>query len=173
MRMDLRLIPFKHNAWATRAQLDLCRPLSDEQFHRRFEIGCGNLHDTFVHIIGAMDRWADRIAGVPLPPREEDPTQRTVDELSAMLDRAATKLEAVARRIIHDNRVDEMMEFPGPEGQPPYRFHRGTAMVHVTTHGMHHRAQIFNMLRHLGVKQTLDGDAVEWELFTGEYQERA
>jgi hypothetical protein len=29
------------------------------------------------------------------------------------------------------------------------------------------------MLRHLGVKQTFDGDAVEWELFTGEYQERA
>ena len=42
-------------------------------------------------------------------------------------------------------------------------------MVHVTTHGMHHRAQIFNMLRHLGVKQTFDGDAVEWELFTHEY----
>lgn len=168
--MDLRLIPFKHNAWAIRAQLDVCRPLTEEQLHRRFEIGCGNLHDTFVHMIQCMDRWADRIAGVPVPPApSESRPKRTVDELCAMLDRASTKLEAVARRIIEENRLDEMMEFPGPEGEPPYRFHRSTAMVHVTTHGMHHRAQVFNMLRHLGIKQTFDGDTVEWELFTGEY----
>lgn len=162
--MDLRLIPFHHNAWATRQQLEMCRPLTEAQFHRPFEIGCGNLHDTFVHIIGAMDRWADRIAGVPLGPRKEDPTHRSIDELVTMLDRAAAKLEKSARRLIDENRLDEMMEFPGPEGQPPYRFRRASAMVHVTTHGVHHRAQIFNMLRHLGVKQTLDLDPVEWEL---------
>ena len=167
--MDLRLIPFRHNAWATRAQLDLCKPLNEEQFHRRFEIGCGNLHDTFVHIIGAMDRWADRIGGTPLSPSPQGAAKFSVEQLHAMLDRSATKLEAVARRIIDENRLDEMMEFPGPEGEPPYRFRRSTAMVHITTHGMHHRAQIFNMLRQLGVKQTFDGDAVEWELFTGEY----
>ena len=167
--MDLRLIPFRHNAWATRALLDLCRPLGDEQFHRRFDIGCGTLHDTFVHIIGAMDRWADRIGGTPLRPWPEGQGKFSIDELRAMLDRAAEKLEAVARRIIDDNRLDEMMEFPASEGQPPYRFHRSTAMVHVTTHGMHHRAQIFNMLRQLGVKQSLDGDPVEWELMSGEF----
>jgi uncharacterized damage-inducible protein DinB len=116
-----------------------------------------------------MDRWADRIGGTPLSPSPEGQGKFTLEELREMLDRAATKLEAVVRRIIDEDRLDEMMEFPGPEGEPPYRFHRSTAMVHVTTHGMHHRAQIFNMLRHLGMKQTFDGDAVEWELLTNEY----
>ena len=156
--MDLRLIPFRHNAWATRALLEVCRPLSAEQFHRRFEIGCGTLHDTFVHIIGAMDRWAERIVGAPLSSSTEGKGNFSVDQLIAMLERAAAKLEAAARSVIDDDRLDEMMEFPAGEGQPPYRFHRSTAMVHVTTHGMHHRAQIFNMLRQLGIGQSLDGD---------------
>ncbi len=30
-----------------------------------------------------------------------------------------------------------------------HRFALGAALVHVTTHGMHHRAQCLNMLRHL------------------------
>src|SRR5688572_11987478 len=167
--MDLRLIPFRHNAWATRALLDVCRSLTEGQFHRRFGIGCGTLHDTFAHIIGAMDRWADRIGATPLSPSPEGSGKFGIDELCAMLDRAAEKLEAVARRIIDENRLDEVMEFPAGEGRPPYRFHRSTAMVHVTTHGMHHRAQIFNMLRQLGVKQTMDGDPVEWELMSGDY----
>jgi uncharacterized damage-inducible protein DinB len=167
--MDLRLIPFRHNAWATRALLDACRPLAHEQFHSHFEIGCGTLHDTFVHIIGAMDRWAERIGDMPLSPSPEGTKKFNIDELSAMLDRAASKLESVAQRMIDENRLDDMMEFPAGEGQPPYRFHRSTAMVHVTTHGMHHRAQIFNMLRQLGHKQTIDGDPVEWELFANEY----
>ncbi|MEC9374097.1 MAG: DinB family protein, partial [Planctomycetota bacterium] len=29
---------------------------------------------------------------------------------------------------------------------------RAAILTHVTTHGMHHRAQIVNMLRHLGVE---------------------
>ena len=139
--MDIRLIPFRHDLWATRARPESRRPLTEEQFHRTFEIGCGNLHDTFVHIIGAMDRWADRITGIPLGPRDESTSPLTVDQLLEKLNRAATKLEAVARRMIDENRLDEMMEFPGSDGQPPFRFHRATALVHVTTHGMHHRAR--------------------------------
>ena len=37
--------------------------LSDDAWHRRFEIGPGSLHDTLTHIVGAMFRWADRIDG--------------------------------------------------------------------------------------------------------------
>ena len=50
-----------------------------------------------------------------------------------------------------------------PDGST-IQFTRAAAMVHVTTHGMHHRAQALNMLRHLGVKQDQDFDPVEWEL---------
>jgi uncharacterized damage-inducible protein DinB len=48
----------------------------------------------------------------------------------------------------------------------PERFGRGTAMVHIATHGMHHRAQALNMLRRLGVTDLPELDAVAWELRT-------
>jgi uncharacterized damage-inducible protein DinB len=44
----------------------------------------------------------------------------------------------------------------------------GTALVHVTTHGMHHRAQCLNMLRHMGVPGISDRlpeiDPLDWQL---------
>lgn len=48
------------------------------------------------------------------------------------------------------------------------RFEIGAALVHVTTHGMHHRAQCLNMLRHLGVPGISDRlpeiDPLDWQL---------
>ena len=49
-----------------------------------------------------------------------------------------------------------------------HRFTLGAALVHVTTHGMHHRAQCLNMLRHLGVPGVSDRlpeiDPLDWQL---------
>jgi uncharacterized damage-inducible protein DinB len=46
----------------------------------------------------------------------------------------------------------------------PFRFSRRTALVHVCTHGAHHRAQALNMLRHLGVEELPEVDAITWGL---------
>jgi uncharacterized damage-inducible protein DinB len=49
-----------------------------------------------------------------------------------------------------------------------HRFTLGAALVHVTTHGMHHRAQCLNMLRHLGAPGVSDRlpeiDPLDWQL---------
>ena len=63
--------------------------------------------------------------------------------------------------IVDENRLDEMMSVTY-EGRT-WEFTRGTALTHVLTHGMHHRAQIFNMMRKLGVPIDIDGDVIEWE----------
>src|SRR4051812_48567285 len=60
-----------HNLWATRLILDRCRSLTDEQFRRPFPIGPadrGGLCAILSHIVGAMRRWADRIANRPIRP---------------------------------------------------------------------------------------------------------
>jgi uncharacterized damage-inducible protein DinB len=167
--MDIRLIPFRHNQFATARLLLHCGSLTAQQLHEPFEIGPGTIHETFLHIIEAMDRWADRLADRDPGPRSPEGAQYTPDELLAMLDAAAAKLEQVARNILQDGREHEWMTFPRPGGGDPYRFHRASAMVHVTTHGMHHRAQIMNMLRRLGAPYDMDGDTIEWELYSGEY----
>jgi uncharacterized damage-inducible protein DinB len=40
---------------------------------------------------------------------------------------------------------------------------RGAVLTHVTTHGMHHRAQCVNMLRQLGADIPLNS-VIEWML---------
>ncbi len=161
MKTTARLL--QHNAWATRVLLERCRSLTSQQFQQPFDIGPGSLHDTLRHIIGAMFRWSDRIADRPVRESiEKNPTPQTPDELLALLDRAGRELEEVASRVNREGRYDEMMQ---AEFRPE-RFTRGTAMVHVLTHGMHHRAQALNMLRRLGVTDLPDLDAIEWELRT-------
>ena len=159
----------EHNHWATRRLLEACRSLAPEQFHARFDIGPGSMHDTLRHIIGAMRRWADRIDQRELRPSiEQDPSPRNVEELSSLLDEAAGDVGGIARRIERSNRLDESFEFVIRGWKGTFRVTFGTALVHLMTHGVHHRAQCLNIMRRLGVAadQLPEIDAIEWELHT-------
>jgi uncharacterized damage-inducible protein DinB len=160
-------ILLKHDRWATRRVLEACVPLPPEQFSRRFDIGPGSLHDTITHVIAAMRRWHDRLAEVRLRPSIDRPlagglpgdvgyTLRTPADLLELHEAAAEEFAACAAAciapggrclasVIH-------VEFDGK----PYTFTRGAVLVHVATHGMHHRAQCLNMLRQLGVYPVID-----------------
>jgi uncharacterized damage-inducible protein DinB len=130
-------------------------------------MGPGSLHDTLTHIIGAMFRWADRIDG---PPREvrpsiEDGSRRTPTELMTLLDGAAADLAASAERA----RAGGLeIACDVTLGGTTYRFTLGAMLIHVTTHGMHHRAQCLNMLRQLAVPGISDRlpeiDVLEWQI---------
>jgi predicted O-methyltransferase YrrM/uncharacterized damage-inducible protein DinB len=167
---DPLAISLEHNAWATREVLRACEKLTDDAWHRRFEIGPGSLHDTITHIVGAMFRWADRIDGPPrvVRPSIEDGSRRTPAELRALLDLAAADLAATAARAQArglSTALDVTL------GGTPYRFTLGAMLMHVATHGMHHRAQCLNMLRHLAVPGVSDAlpeiDLLEWEATRG------
>ena len=170
------LIALEHNSWATREVLRACAVLDDSQWHRRFEMGPGSLHDTLTHIVGAMFRWADRIDGPPrvVRPSIEDGTRRTPAELMTLLDGAAPDLAASAERARArglETALDVTL------GGQAYRFTLGAMLVHVTTHGMHHRAQCLNMLRQLAVPGVSDRlpeiDVLEWQLgSTAAFQNR-
>ena len=162
-------ILLRHDAWATREVLRACSGLTDEQWHRRFEIGPGSLHDALTHVVGAMLRWADRIDGPPteLRPSIEGIARRTPAELLALLDAAESGLAASADRA----RARGLgTEFEVTLAGKTHRFTLGAALVHVTTHGMHHRAQCLNMLRHLGAPGVSDRlpeiDPLDWQLET-------
>jgi uncharacterized damage-inducible protein DinB len=134
-----------HDKWATDQLINACAGLSDQQFHQKFEIGLGSLHDTIVHMISAKRGWADLLAGRAFQPRLEgthaiaqlQSLQHDVHSEFAQLAKAHPLADTVTRE--RDNKT--------------YTFTRGAVLTHVTTHGMHHRAQCLNMLRHLGVPQ--------------------
>jgi uncharacterized damage-inducible protein DinB len=149
------------NRWATRNLLEACSALSPEQFHQRFEMGPGSLHDTITHILAAMRGWTDMLAQREQRERlDQDGRQRTPEELMDLLEEIADDLEATARA----HPVDEAVT--GSRGGRTFTFMRGGVLTHVTTHGMHHRAQCLNMLRQLGVETMPPSAVVEWMLMT-------
>lgn len=143
-----------HNHWATRNVLDACARLGEGGFHRRFEMGPGSLHDTVVHILGAMRVWTDVLAG--RTPRAFPQGKHGVPELLMMLDEAGAELlEQSASRPLGD--VVERVR----EGRT-FRYTRAEVLAHVATHGMHHRAQCLNMLRQCGVSPLPESSVAEW-----------
>jgi uncharacterized damage-inducible protein DinB len=172
-----------HDAWATRKLLEKCGTLSREQFHQKFEIGLGSLHDNLTHIVGVMLRWADRIGERPmrepimkLPFAGAPPTtqarDRTARELLAILEEA----EADLRVVIETARARGLekpvqVTWPTKEGgKKTYTFSKGAALTHLFTHGEYHRAQCVNMLRHLKAPGVSDGlpdlGVIDWQAET-------
>lgn len=153
--MDILL---RHDHWATVQIIAACDTLAPEQFHRRFEMGPGSLHDTIVHIIGAMRVWTDVLEQREIRPRPEGAERRTTAQIRALLDESAAQLSDVARRRPLDGTVTRVREGKA------HTFTRGVVLTHVATHGMHHRAQCLNMLRHLGLATLPKSSVTEWAL---------
>ena len=79
-------ILLQQNRWATRNLLEACAELPAEQFHQRFEMGRGSLHDNVTHILAAMRGWGDLLAGREQQERLEEGGQRLPEELLELLD---------------------------------------------------------------------------------------
>jgi uncharacterized damage-inducible protein DinB len=148
-------ILLEHDRWATRNILESCKTLTHDQFHQQFEMGLGSLHDTATHILDAMRAWEDVLAG-----REERPwlegTERTPAELLVLHNEITDDFSALARK----HPLDEILS--RERKGKMYTYTRGIIITHVATHGMHHRAQCLNMLRHLGVNPLPESSVTEW-----------
>jgi uncharacterized damage-inducible protein DinB len=157
---DCLQILLAHDQWATAQLLDACVELTPEQFHRRFDIGPGSLHDTITHMLAAMRAWTETMAGTePTPRIDADGQKRTPGELRAILDDVCKAFHAEAgRRPLSDKAMRKLRDGRTIE------LTRAAALMQVTTHGMHHRAQCLNMLRQLGVTPLPPSSVAEWTL---------
>lgn len=150
-----------HGRWATGNMLNACAALTPDQFHQRFDMGPGSLHDTMTHVLAATRGWTDMLRGDMQPgktprPRLDDGEQRTAEQLIELHTTVADEFEQIVRA----HPLDDMAS--GERGGRAYAFPRGGVLTHVTTHAMHHRAQCINMLRRLGVEQLPPSSVVEW-----------
>ena len=156
-KSDPHAVMIAHDRWANGLMYETCRGLTDEQFHQRFEMGEGSLHDNLVHNLGAMRGWTDVLNEVPNRERLEE-GRYTLDEIVGLHGSVTADFEKAAFRqpfdtVIHRDR-----------GERSYSFPVGGILSHVMTHSMHHRAQCLNMLRHLGVEQLPQSSVMEWML---------
>jgi len=159
--MDMMERMLRHDAWATRALLVRAAALSDEQLDREFDIGHRSLRRTFIHIIANMECWHDLMAGKPQRTHPSPAGQTPITDLIARLDTVAAELLTLGMLVVVARREDEF--FVDYLDQPARRKALGAGLLHVTTHGMHHRAQCLYLMRLLGLTQLPEGDALSWE----------
>jgi uncharacterized damage-inducible protein DinB len=151
----------EHDAWTTGQLLDRCRPLSDDQLDRPFDIGHRTVRATLQHIIFNMEAWSALMAGATTLPPRPSPDSESISSLTDRLERAAAGLAQVAQTVrARDSWDDRWLDVLD---DPPKEKTYGGAIAHVITHSMHHRAQLLYMLRQLGLTGLPEGDVLSWE----------
>ncbi|HET6233224.1 MAG TPA: DinB family protein [Longimicrobiaceae bacterium] len=150
-----------HDAWTTRQVLDRARELSADELEENLGIGPGGVRPTLDHVIWNMEAWRDALEGQPLRERPAGDDALSLDCLSARLAAAETALASTARRIRDEGRADEPWTDPRTGKRTEVTL--GGVLAHVVTHGMHHRAQVFYMLRRHGLTALPEGDVLSWE----------
>ena len=106
-----------------------------------------------------VEAWGALMAGETF--EIDRATDVSMTELLDRLDAAADRLARVARRVRDHDAWDET--WTDTLDDPPREKPFGTAIAHVITHSMHHRAQVIAMLRRLGVEGVPEGDVFSWE----------
>jgi len=74
---------------------------------------------------------------------------------------ATDEFKSVSRQINDEDRLNEMLQ--DGSDNPGTKKTLGSTILHVATHGMHHRAQLMVMLRILGLEDILEGIVLSWE----------
>ncbi|MGD1916500.1 MAG: DinB family protein [Phycisphaerales bacterium] len=153
---DVSAILLAHSRSADEELLAACRPLTDEQLDRPFEMGPGTLRKLLMHNLGAVRIWADIYRGGETRPWLPDEGMLDVPGM----ERTATALHDEWVELASRFDLGEMIErtFDGTTR----RHTRAHIIAHVTTHSVHHRAQAINMLRQMGVEQRPTGSVLSW-----------
>ena len=113
---------------------------------------------TLDHIIYNMEVWSSLMAKDDVNETNRD---RTVSGMLSRLTVAESRLKKLAQRAELRHAWDEL--WTDTLDNPPRKKSFGTAIAHVITHSMHHRAQVLYMLRRSGVESLPEGDVFSWE----------
>lgn len=156
--MDILDTLLAHNEWTTAKLIEQSRDLSDAQLDQDFDLAHRNVRKTFDHIIESMEWWTDLMLERPARNFADlgfDPL--SLDGLQKRLENVAPELADLSRNLQAQGRLDEQFP-PREDWLRPFR--HGATIVHVLTHGAHHRSQVIHMLRRLNVPDVIWGDAL-------------
>ena len=157
--MDLLDRLLGHDSWTTGQLLELAGTLDDDQLDQEFGFGHRTVRRTLEHIVWNIECWTDLIQGRDVRSRPDPGPPITA--LSRRHEAAFSELRQFARGVCDQQRLDET--FLDTLDDPPTEKSFGGVIVHLATHGMHHRAQLLIMMRRLGVAGLPEGDALSWE----------
>jgi len=150
---------YAYNEWANARTIETLRGVPVDAYTREQGGGWPSLRTAMVHIAGATDAWAERLAGrdaVRLPTESDLPA---LEDAVAVLTAAQKKLRAHLATLSPE-RLATPFAWKNPKGETrtaPY----WAVLRHVVNHSTYHRGQISSMVRRLGLKP-LATDMVVW-----------
>lgn len=139
---------FSYGDWANGVVLEAASRLSDAQLDQPFDMGIGSVRKTLLHIRFAEQWWLTNWIEGPGRPFPELPPTATVGDLRTLWRETISARNAeLAKRSDEDlRRIVEAVPRPGVVRTFP----QGTTMLQLCSHGIHHRAQVVNMIRRAG-----------------------
>ncbi len=140
---------FRYADWANDRVLAAAEGLDDAALDRPLEIGLGTLRKTVLHVEGAERNWLENWMQGSKPGFLVRPETIGIAELRAKW-RDTARIRNAFLATLDDAALQREILAQPEEGIRLY-YRLGTIMLHVITHGTHHRAQALNMLRKLGV----------------------
>lgn len=145
------LDPFRHDAWATRELLTVCRPLTDEQLEATTTGTYGGIRATLHHLIESEAYYLGLLGGSSPGWYREDPEPPpAMEELQHRAADMAERWEA----FLASGPIDPAK----PVAHSDFETDAGVLIAQVLNHGNEHRAQIFTVLATLDVEHPeLDG----------------
>lgn len=149
-RASMLLELYAHADWGREKVFSAVRDLPDDVLDRQFAMGLGSLREALKHIYGAERLWCERL-GLVQP--GDFPRTNKLATVGDWRDASSGLAEVRNARIapLSDQALVEVVAYQDSKGNP-YAGRRGDILLHVANHGVHHRAQVLNMLRHVGVK---------------------
>ena len=158
---------FTYDSWATRRLLEECRTLTQEQLEQPLGLGHGNLESTLTYLIGSMIFFANRLnRESPQTRPDRDGIPRTPEELLNLFDTANSELRKSIAKTVESHSLTDILNWTDddmgnidPSDQIPY----AVALAQMIDHNIHHRTQITDMFRLLGIDKPMDWHPFEWE----------
>lgn len=160
MRPMLPLRTYDYLCRSRARVLDAVRPLTGEQYARAFPIGPGSIQKTLTHLLVAEWYYIERMAQRAVAPYEQWAIRdETVVDLAALEAAWAKQADTTRATIGGVPDWDGGFEYRVTDDAGIDQIVTCTAMdlfTQLALHEAHHRAQVLNMLRQMGV--TIEGD---------------
>jgi len=151
-----------HDSWTTHQFLRICARLSDNEVDQEFDIAHRTIRRTLDHVVWNIECWTDLMQKRQVRTRDANSSMAS---LMGRFQTATEEFHSVAWQFFDEGRLDEC--YLDVLERPPKEKSMGGTILHVVTHGMHHRAQLMFMLRQLGVSNIPEGDVLTWEETVG------
>ncbi|MBI5763211.1 MAG: DinB family protein [Planctomycetes bacterium] len=151
---------FKYSDWANDIVLRAAGPLADANLDKPFAMGRGSLRMELLHVWAGEHVWLQRWQGgteTPWPNEEERVAIPGIAERFA----AAWRERDTFLATLADRDLARAITYRDSKGSL-FSATLADMMTQMIVHSTHHRAQIVNMLRNVGVTPPPDLDYMYW-----------